>query len=188
MVTSVSTSSSLNTIERRSESSCTTPIDSSLLLISGAHMMDRMRKSKTLWLLSKRSSFPASRERIGCLDSITWLQMVRLMRISSSSCSYRVLNPSGFNAPLASLSMMKPRSASVKSSNRKSRIFDSISSRPMASLRACVILVMALSLSSASTFEVFTVWCEGGASADMTCDSESSARTTELRRGSSFFS
>ena len=80
-----------------------------------------MRKSATLWLESKRVSLAASAERMASFDFITWLTIVRLMRIVSSVSTRRCLTALGTSAWRSlSQSTMNPRSACKKILNKLS--------------------------------------------------------------------
>jgi hypothetical protein len=59
------------------------PQSLALRVQQGAHIIDRMRRSAMLWLISVHSDI-ASSDKTASLDSITRRTIVRLMRIASS--------------------------------------------------------------------------------------------------------
>ena len=111
---------------------CSTPIALPSRSSSGAHIIERMRKSAMLWLISKRTSFAASADRIASFVSITCRAIVRLMRIVSSRLRGAACVQRGTSTPRSSTRPMNPRSACTKMRNRLSSTWGNTSSSAMA--------------------------------------------------------
>ncbi len=144
-----------------------TPSDRPSLSTSGAHITERMRKSAMLWLVSKRASFAASAERIASWLVITWLTIVRLMRIWSSMSGRRCLMALGTSTPSAIRKITNPRSAWMKILNRLSSNLPSTSSKLTALPRLCAISIMARSFTSGLTVSRRPELFEATSSLDM---------------------
>jgi hypothetical protein len=115
-----------------------------------------MRKSAMLWLISNRWSVAASAERMACLESITWRQIVRLMRIESAASSRRTFVHRGISRSPSS-STTSPRSACRKILNRALRILESTSSSDTAFPRFCMISMRAVSFTSGVALQALLV-------------------------------
>ena len=182
VLTSSSRSSSWKRCRWSSVSSCSTPIAWRSRSSSGAHITERMRKSAMLWLISKRTSFAASAERIASFVSITWRAIVRLTRIVSSRSSRRSLVHRGTSVPRSSIRPMNPRSACTKMRNRLSSTWGNTWSSAMARPRLCVISIKAFSLVSAVAANWGTPRLEITSSFDMIVELETSPSSTRMAR------